>query len=82
MPPTIVITGASRGIGEALALRYARERSCLGLISRNRARLDGVAERCRSAGAQDVALATIDVRSREELINWIDGFDGALRSTF
>ena len=36
----IVITGASSGIGEALALRYASERARLGLLGRNRERLD------------------------------------------
>ena len=35
MPRTIVITGASSGIGEALALRYASERARLGLLGRN-----------------------------------------------
>ena len=43
MPRMIVITGASSGIGEALALRYASERARLGLLGRNRERLDRVA---------------------------------------
>src|SRR5260370_17268972 len=52
MPRMIVITGASSGIGEALALRYASERARLGLLGRNRERLDRVAAECRRHGAE------------------------------
>src|SRR5262249_26533961 len=61
MPPTVVITGASSGIGEALALRYASERARLGLLGRNRERLDRVAAECRRHGAE-AHVAAIDVR--------------------
>jgi short-subunit dehydrogenase len=76
MPRTIVITGASSGIGEALALRYAREGARLGLLGRNRDRLDRVAAECRSHGAE-VHTATIDVRARRDLRIWLEDFDGA-----
>ncbi|HLF24021.1 MAG TPA: SDR family NAD(P)-dependent oxidoreductase, partial [Burkholderiales bacterium] len=46
-PRTIVITGASSGIGEALAACYARAGTVLGLVGRDRERLERVAERCR-----------------------------------
>jgi short-subunit dehydrogenase len=74
MSRTIVITGASSGIGEALALRYARERACLGLIARSRGRLDRVAEECRGAGAT-VSVATIDVRARADMEGWLHRLD-------
>ena len=76
MPPTIVITGASSGIGEALALRYASERARLGLLGRNRERLDGVAAECRRHGAE-AHVAAIDVRARSEIRGWLEDFDRA-----
>ena len=74
MPRTIVITGASSGIGEALALRYAREGARLGLLGRNRERLDQVATKCRRLAAE-VHTATIDIRAREDIRAWLEDFD-------
>lgn len=76
MPRTIVITGASSGIGEALALRYASERARLGLLGRNRERLDRVAAECRRHGAE-AHVAAIDVRARSEILGWLEDFDRA-----
>src|SRR5258707_282198 len=76
MPRTIVITGASSGIGEALALRYASERARLGLLGRNRERLDRVAAECRRHGAE-AHVAAIDVRARSEIRGWLEDFDRA-----
>ena len=36
----VVITGAAAGVGRAIALRFARERAKLGLISRDRTALE------------------------------------------
>ena len=49
---TIVITGASSGIGEALALHYAGAGISLYLTGRDQARLDKVVKSCRDKGAQ------------------------------
>jgi len=76
MPRTIVITGASSGIGEALALRYAREGARLGLLGRNREHLDQVAAACRRLAAE-VRTATIDVRDRTGIWTWLEEFDRA-----
>ena len=73
-PKTVVITGASSGIGEALALQYARSGVLLGLVGRDPKRLEGVAERCRAAGAE-VRSALIDVRDRKALRDWLREFD-------
>ena len=72
--PNVVITGASSGIGAALACRYARAGGALGLIGRDRARLESVAERCRASGCE-ARTAIIDVRDRPALAAWLEEFD-------
>ena len=72
----VVVTGASSGIGKALALRYARESATIGLIGRNRERLQSVAAECQNRGA-DVRVGEIDVRTRAELMHWLEAFDDA-----
>ncbi len=73
-PKSIVITGGSSGIGEALALDYAAPGVFLALTGRNAERLAEVAGRCRSAGAE-VATAVLDVRDREALAGWLAELD-------
>ena len=58
---SVLITGASSGIGAALATGIAGPGVHLSLTARNRARLDAVAATCRAAGAE-VSIATADVR--------------------
>ncbi len=57
---TIVITGASSGIGAALARSLAAPRRMLVLLGRNAERLESVATACRSKGAACRA-ASLDV---------------------
>lgn len=51
-----LITGASRGLGEALALELGRQGARLVLVSRSRAALEPVVSRIREAGGEAHAL--------------------------
>lgn len=73
---SIVITGASSGIGEGLALDYARAGVRLALGGRDEARLRAVADACRARGAE-VAAQTIDVADRERMAAWLREQDAA-----
>ena len=67
---TIVITGASSGIGEALALHYAKQGENLVLTGRDRERLDGVAAACERYGAH-VSYGVVDVKDKEGLAKFL-----------
>lgn len=67
---SIVLTGASSGIGAALACDYAAEGVRLALIGRNGARLASVADNCRGKGA-DVDAAAIDITERPVFEEWL-----------
>lgn len=67
---SIFITGASSGIGEALALHYACAGVTLLLTGRDEARLQNVAGQCRAQGAH-VETTLIDVCARADLAAWI-----------
>jgi short-subunit dehydrogenase len=55
---SIVLTGASSGIGRALALALARQRSRLALAARDSEMLADVADECRALGAEAVVVPT------------------------
>jgi short-subunit dehydrogenase len=69
-----VITGASSGLGAALAAAYAGPQTALGLIGRNPERLAATASVCRAAGAS-VETALIDVADGPALAAWLGEFD-------
>ena len=52
-----VVTGASQGIGQATAIRLARDFSALVLVARNRAHLEQTADAVRAAGAEALIIA-------------------------
>ncbi len=61
-----IITGASSGIGMETALAFARKQYAVVLAARREDRLNGVAERCRSLGAEAVVKPT-DVADEKQV---------------
>jgi short-subunit dehydrogenase len=67
---SIAITGASSGLGAALAEAYAAEGITLFLCGRNASRLEAVAERCRAKGATTHGTL-VDVADQAALTAWV-----------
>ena len=64
----IVITGASSGIGRALAIELAPQSPKLVLAARNRTRLDEVSAACQQLGAETLVVptdVTVEAQCRE-----------------
>ncbi len=71
---TILITGASSGIGRALALEYAAPGITLLLTGRNRTRLNDIEAACQAKGATVIAAA-LDVTAAAESAKQIEAWD-------
>jgi NAD(P)-dependent dehydrogenase (short-subunit alcohol dehydrogenase family) len=70
---TAVITGASKGLGEAMAMALAAEGARIALVSRDQAKLDAVAKEICANGGQAAAFradvaSEADVRAAEREI--------------
>ena len=71
---SVLVTGASSGIGRGIALAYAAPGIRLALIGRDAGRLEATAAAAREKGA-DVETATLDVRDRVAVATWIAAAD-------
>jgi len=65
----IILTGASEGIGRALALALASRGARLALAARDRERLESLAQECRARGGEALAIPT-DVTNQQDL-EWL-----------
>ncbi len=76
MARNILITGASSGLGAALAQAYAARGVHLFLAGRDLSRLSEIAALCRARGAE-AATAIVDVTDRPLMAEWIAAADRA-----
>src|SRR3990172_4148540 len=63
---TVLVTGASSGIGRLLALRFAREGARVALVARRVGELEAVAEEIGRAGTEALVLPC-DVSDRSQV---------------
>lgn len=74
IPQKILITGATSGLGKALALEYAAKNITLFLTGRNEERLNEVARECENKGAK-VFSKIIDVKNKSAMQDFISEID-------
>jgi NAD(P)-dependent dehydrogenase (short-subunit alcohol dehydrogenase family) len=76
-PEVVVVTGASGGVGRAVARRFARDGARVALVARGRKGLEGAAREIRSEGGEALMLP-LDVADHEAL----EGAAGAVEEEF
>lgn len=69
-----IVTGAAKGLGEAIALAFAQFGAALHLCDRDELNLARVAEHARSLGAS-CTTATLDVRDSAAVNEWVGTLD-------
>ena len=67
---TVIVTGASSGIGKACALAFAKEGANVVLAARDMPKLEDVAQLCRALGVRALTVQT-DVAGEEDCKNLI-----------
>ena len=66
-----IVTGAGRGIGRAIALRYSQEGAAVAFAARTRAQIDEAAAEIESAGGRALAVQC-DVSSESDVDRLVD----------
>lgn len=69
----VIVTGASSGIGQCIAMEYAKRGAKLVLAARRKEKLEEVAKKCSEHGASDAVVCPTDVSvpdSCENLVNF------------
>ncbi len=68
---TVFITGASAGIGEAVALSLAKANANLVLVARRLDRLTGVQKKCLKLGAGSVQIFKLDMQNTKQIADFV-----------
>src|SRR3954454_2177921 len=71
----VVVTGASAGIGRAVATAFARRGDTVGLIARGETGLEAAAKEVERAGGRAVVLPT-DVADPDQMFTAVNRFEG------
>jgi 3-oxoacyl-[acyl-carrier protein] reductase len=74
----VIVTGASRGIGRAIALGFAREGANVAICARGAAGLEQAAGELRAQGGGKVHAAACDIADKAALDAFLDGAREAL----
>jgi NAD(P)-dependent dehydrogenase (short-subunit alcohol dehydrogenase family) len=74
----VVITGAAAGLGRAIAARFAREKACLGLISRDETALRETAKDLADTGAPATCIAALDLSDPDAVFAAAEKFEREL----
>ncbi len=69
---TILITGASDGIGREIAFRLSGEKASLILLGRNETRLQDVKRKCLERGAKEVFTHAFDLSDRNVVTDHLE----------
>lgn len=68
----VIVTGASRGLGEAIAVAYAGAGASLVLAARTTDDLERVQKACLGAGAASVTIAPTDITNEDDVARLVD----------
>ena len=72
-----LVTGASSGIGEAIALALAAEGVTLAVAARRRDKLESVVQRAKAAGASDARAFEVDLTHAASVAKLLPGVNAA-----
>jgi NAD(P)-dependent dehydrogenase (short-subunit alcohol dehydrogenase family) len=70
---TVYLTGASKGIGRAMAIRLAIDGAVLAICGRDRKALDDVESEILKQGAPRPFIGTFDLREEKEILHFYRG---------
>jgi len=73
----VIVTGAASGIGQELCRLFARRGARIGLVDRDKSKLEAFADELRQAGVP-CTTAAVDVRQREQVHDAVRQIVGAL----
>ncbi|MHB0997712.1 MAG: SDR family oxidoreductase [Armatimonadota bacterium] len=65
-----IITGAGRGIGRAVAIRFAKEGAKVVLVARSADQIESAAEEIRSAGGSAIAIP-VDITVENQVVDMV-----------